>query len=98
VNVAPSAQDKALTRIAQKLFWWKNPSDALQDRIRFVAQVMTYGTWDDVQTTRAIFGDEAFRTVLQDPPAGVFDGPSWIYWHNVFGLRPVPELPKRKLC
>ena len=44
------------------------------------------------------FGDEAFRTVLQDPPAGVFDGPSWIYWHNVFGLRPVPELPKRKLC
>ena len=98
VKVADPAQNEALQRIAQKLFWWKQPAEALQDHVRFVAQVMTYGTWDDVQATRAILGEQAFRETLEHPPAGVFDPPSWAYWHHVFCILPVPELPKRKLC
>ena len=97
VKVAEPSLDEALSRVAQKPFWWKTPTEALQDRLRFVAQVMTYGTWDDVQTTRGILGEETFRAVLKNPPAGVFDAPSWVYWHNVFGIQPIPELPKRKL-
>ena len=98
VKVAEPAQNETLNRIAQRLFWWKTPAEALQDRVRFVAQVMTYGTWDDVQATRAILGEQAFRETLEHPPPGVFDPPSWAYWHHVFSILPVPELPKRTLC
>jgi hypothetical protein len=91
------AETSALRRVAQRLFWWKTPDEALQFPARFVAQVMTFGTWLDVKQTRQALGDEAFQAVLRDPPAGVFDEKSWHYWHAVFHLVPVPPLPRRKL-
>ena len=93
-----ASQPEVLIRIAQKLFWWKSPADALDDPIRFAAQVMTLGTWEDVQTSRTTLGDEVFRQVLSTPPPGVFDERSWAYWHHVFGIHRVPELSRRKLC
>ena len=85
----------ALQKIAQKLFWWKPPSDALADPIRFAAQVMTYGNWDDVQQTKAAWGENTFRQALTNPPVGVFDARSWVYWHHYFGIETIPPLPKR---
>ncbi len=89
--------DEPLIRIARRLFWWKPPEEAVRDPIRFVAQVMTFGNWEDVQATRQELGEEWFRRALTEGPPGVFDEPSWVYWHCVFGLRPVPPLPKRQL-
>ena len=86
-----------LVPIARKLFWWTTSEDALKNPIRFVAQVMALGTWEDVQTTRFCLGDSLFLETLKTPPTGVFDPASWIYWHNFFGLHPIPELPKRAL-
>ena len=65
--------------------------------VRFLAKVMTLGTWDDVQHVQAELGKERFREVLMDAPPGVFDQRSWHYWHNVFGIHPVPLLPRRRL-
>ncbi len=83
-----------LERVARKLVWWKAPADALRHPLHFVAQAMTFGTWQDVQITRAALGEDWFRQVLKNPPAGIFDEASWAYWHNVFGVRPVPPLPR----
>jgi hypothetical protein len=85
----------ALEKIAEKLFWWKTPGEALSSPGRFLAQVMTLGTLEDVQTVQRVFGREAFRDVLHNPPPGVFDARSWNYWHVIFHL-PVPPLPERK--
>ena len=93
---APSHVD-TLHSIARKLFWWKSPEEALTDRVRFAAQVMTFGNWDDVQTVKHAFGEDLFREVLTNPPAGIFDARSWVYWHHYFKMGPVPPLPKRKL-
>jgi len=87
-----------MARVAARLCWWKSPAEALADPIRFVAQVMTLGSWDDVQTTRAHLGEGLFRRALTQAPPGVFDEASWVYWHRVFDLTPVPPLPSRKLC
>ena len=86
-----------LERVASRLFWWKPPSEALAFPNRFLAQVMTYGTIEDLAVVRRHFPDSAFREVLADPPAGVFDPRSWTYWHVRFGLEAPPELPKRQL-
>ena len=85
-----------LERVARRLVWWKEPADALRHPRHFVAQAMTFGTWQDVQITRAALGFDLFRRVLEDPPSGVFDEASWTYWHNVLGVRPVPPLPRRR--
>lgn len=91
------SENEVLRRIARRLFWWKPPEAALRDRLRFAARVMTCGNWEAVQPTREKLGDSLFLQTLHEAPSGVFDGPSWASWHGVFGVRPVPSLPRRKL-
>lgn len=83
--------------IARRLVWWKTPETALEYMPQFLAQVMTFGTWEDVLKVREEFGNDAFRDTLANAPAGIFDGRSWHYWHHYFGITPVPPLPKRRL-
>jgi hypothetical protein len=83
--------------IARRLIWWLPPDEALDNPARFLAQVMTLGTWDDVQRVRAKVGEGRLREVLLDAPPGVFDQRSWNYWHKVFDMEPAPPLPRRKL-
>lgn len=93
--VTPSALDPRLVDVARRLIWWESPEDALRRPSRFVAQAMTLGTWSDVEVIRAVYGETAMRAVLADPPPGVFDRRSWVYWHVRFGIDPVPPLPSR---
>ncbi len=86
-----------LEQVAKRLFWWKPPSEALADPHRFIAQVMVYGTPEDLSAARLHFPESAFRRVLADPPSGLFDPRSWAYWHLVFGLVAPPEPPRRRL-
>jgi hypothetical protein len=86
-----------LAELARRLFWWKTPEEALAGPVRFLAQVMALGTWNDLQVARRYWSDEDFRAVLRTPPPGVFDPRSWSYWHCVLGVEPVPPLPRRVL-
>jgi hypothetical protein len=86
----------ALLPIVRKVFWWGQPEQWLGDGLRFAAQVMTYGDWDDVRTTVRLLGRDAFARVLSHPPPGVFDQKSWTFWHVYYG-RPVPPMPVRIL-
>jgi hypothetical protein len=85
-----------LEQVARRLFWWKEPAAALAYPSRFVAQVMVYGTPEDLAVARAHFPESTFRAVLADPPPGLFDPRSWAYWHVVFHLE-APALPGRRL-
>ena len=88
---------QALSHIAERLMWWQPAAVSLQQTSRLIAQVMVLGNWDDVQTTRRVFGNDALQEVLRETPPGIFDLRSWNYWHHVFRLLPVPPLPQRKL-
>jgi hypothetical protein len=85
-----------LRPIANRVFWWGNPDDWLDDAVRFAAQVMTFGDLDDTATVWRVLGDDLLRQVLQSPPPGVFDIKSWTYWHKHYNLA-VPPLPERKI-
>lgn len=85
-----------LTGIARELFWWQAPEVSLSNPRRFLAQLMTLGTWQETQLARSAFSRDDFKDALLNAPAGVFDLRSWAYWRNVFGL-PEAELPKRSL-
>jgi hypothetical protein len=85
-----------LEAVAARVVWWKPPPEALADQRHFLARVMAAGTFDEVRRVRGHFPPEAFRAVLDDPPAGVFDARSWAYWNLMFD-REAPELPRRRL-
>src|SRR5260221_11983647 len=94
--IAPDLKAECLP-VAVKVFWWCTPEEGLQDLTRFVAQVMTFGDWEDVRRTMGILGEKAFEAVLDDPPPGVFDRKSWNYWHLFFRRTSLPPLPRREL-
>ena len=89
--------DRDLERVAERLFWWKSPQQALADAHRFVAQVMALGTDRDVAATERRFGTEAFDAVLDQPPPGLFTPRRWNYWHVRQRRSSVPPLPTRFL-
>ncbi len=102
--LAPAHHDKMavpehlqlqLAPVAARVFWWGRPEEWLDDAIRFVAQVMTYGDWSDTCTTLQLLGDPLFQEVLAHAPPGVFDPKSWSFWHHYYQLG-VPPLPSRK--
>jgi hypothetical protein len=92
----PSSLRDTLRPVARKVFWWGEPDDWLDNRVRFVAQVMTYGDLNDINITRQLLGDSAFLAVLDHAPPGVLDEKSWVFWHRRYH-REVPPLPQRRL-
>jgi hypothetical protein len=92
----PANLRPALVPVAKRVFWWGAPEEWLDDPIRFAAQVMTFGDWNDVALVLKTLGDSLFQQVLKTPPVGVFDIKSWTYWHHHYHLE-VPPLPTRKL-
>lgn len=85
-----------LVRTAQRLVWWDSAENAIENRLRLVAQVMSLGNWEDVLAIRKNWGEEIFSEVLRNPPPGIFDERSWHYWHHRCGIEPVPPMPRRK--
>lgn len=86
-----------LRAVAERVIWFESADDSLRYPKRFLAYLMTYGTLEDIVTARKYFTHSDFDSVLQDPPAGIFDARSWAYWNLVYGHDPNRPLPKRRL-
>jgi len=85
-------------QMAAKYVWWKDPDEALGNRVHFLAQMMTMGTLEDVQWMCANFSEAKLIEVLNQAPPGVFNGRSWHYWHHRLGSGDqVAEMPSRRL-
>ena len=56
--------------LAERLFWWKSPEEALANHKRFLAQVMSLGTWNDIEAARRLWPAADFRDTLREAPAG----------------------------
>lgn len=80
---------------AERIFWFESAEEALRYPRRFLAYLMTYGTLEDILAAKKDFSDQDFAAVLRDPPPGIFDRRSWVYWNSVYGFDPVPPLPER---
>jgi hypothetical protein len=89
---------EGLQMVAKRVVWFKKAEDALRDTRLFLASVMTYGTLSDIATTLQYFSESDFEAILDDPPPGIFDRRSWIYWNVRYHRDPVPALPMRNFA
>lgn len=81
--------------VAERVLWFEKPEDALAYPRRFLAYLMTHGTLEEVLTAKKYYSERVFKAVLDDPPAGIFDAASWMYWNHVYRRTVVPPLPQR---
>ncbi|MBI1862222.1 MAG: hypothetical protein HYR96_15015 [Deltaproteobacteria bacterium] len=87
----------ALLRVAQRMVWFKPPTEAIANGYHFVAHVLTYGTHEDVSTLRKHLSEDDLKEAIVNAPPGVFDTRSWAYWNLMIGRYPAPPLPERKI-
>jgi len=85
-----------LLAVAERVVWFKAPSEALADPIHFLAHVMTYGSVEDLRAVEGFVGQREYREALENAPPGVFDSRSWAYWNLKCGCLPIPPLPVRR--
>ncbi|MFA7522914.1 MAG: hypothetical protein WCY71_08345 [Halothiobacillaceae bacterium] len=93
--------DRAIKAFAEKYIWWISPEQAAKRPLRVIAQVMTLGTFEDMQHLVSSFGEDTLRRVIEHAEAGWFNGRSWAYWHYRLGLAEVdavPPLPTRRFA
>ena len=93
----PLPQTPDLEAVARHTVWFEPPAKALSYPYRFVAYVLTYGTYEDVMTLRKYVSNSDFIEALDNAPPGIFDPRSWAYWNLKIGRYPAPPLPVRKL-
>ncbi len=86
-----------LAAIAKRVVWYQAPDATLENRKLFLAHVMTYGTLDEIRAVRREWGERCFAEVLDDPPPGIFDPRSWVYWNLVLDRDPSTPLPVRQI-
>lgn len=72
-----SSPTSELLDLARGVIWFEPPSDALADRVRFLAYLMTYGTAEDVTIARRHFSAEDFRDAIENAPPSILDERSW---------------------
>jgi hypothetical protein len=93
----PFSATPEMLAVAERVVWFKPPSEALADPVHFVAHVMTYGTVEDLRALEGLVGPSEFRETLEHAPPGVFDPRSWAYWNLRCGRVPAPPLPVRRV-
>jgi hypothetical protein len=86
-----------LEKVAKRVVWFKTPADTLNDLKFFLAHLMTYGNLNDISTALKYFSEADLEAVVRDPPPGVFDKRSWVFWNVRYHREPVPPLPKRNI-
>lgn len=87
---------KSLDKLASRYVWWHSQEWAYKHPDVFLANVMNLGNWDDIQSLRQTVGDQLLKQVLRNASPGYFYPRSWDYWHVKLGIKPIPDLPKRK--
>ena len=96
-TLAPWEATEQAIAMARKYVWWQAPDRSLAEPAQLLAQIMTFGTVEDVRWMLTRASRDDLRAVLRDPPIGTFNGRSWTYWHRWLGQVPIPPLPARTL-
>lgn len=88
---------KALQQVAERVIWFEEPEEALENGNRFLAYAMRYGAAKDLKALEEEgITLAAMREALEKAPAGLFDARSWTYWTLKCGYEEVPPLPARR--
>lgn len=80
---------------ARRAVWFQPPEATLDDPVLFLSHLMTYTGLEDEILLDKKLSKADIAWVLEHAPAGVFDEPSWHYWHVRIGHYDIPPMPRR---
>lgn len=89
----------AIERMAQRYLWWKAVAAEGHSTDRMVAQIMRFGSYDDIRRLEALLEPEDLAAVMMGSAPGWFDDRSWDFWRGRLSLSGISDIhehrPKR---
>lgn len=80
-----------IAALAKRYLWWDGPS-ILHTPLRAVAQIMNFGTYDDILRLETLVPRATLIDVLTVAQPGWFSPRSWEFWRGRLGAE-VPDHP-----
>jgi hypothetical protein len=86
-----------LAELAARYIWRRESDPPSHDRI--IAQVMNFGTYEDVRRLESAYRPEELCVVMLRAQSGWIGKRSWNFWRvrlSFAGTGPIPEAPPRR--
>ncbi|MEK9135320.1 MAG: hypothetical protein AAB451_03445 [Patescibacteria group bacterium] len=90
------------TKIPSGMRWlfWSYDIKSLNlrtDRDYIIAQVLNYGTWEDLKWLYKIYGEKEIKEVVKNPRRGVWFEKTLNFWLTIFNLQLKKEVRQKAI-
>jgi hypothetical protein len=86
---------EVIESLAPKYLWWELDDVGEARTLRILAQIMNFGTYDDIRAIEAAFESEELIAVMARAQPGWFSPRSWDFWRGRLALSGNQLIPAR---
>jgi hypothetical protein len=73
---------RLLKDLERKYLWWGPVGGEPRSELRIVAQIMNFGTYDDIRRVEMVLGPHCLSNVMRRAEPGWFSDRSWEFWRG----------------
>jgi len=93
---------KVKTKIPQKMKWlfWSYDIKSLdleKDKDYIIAQVLNYGTWEDLKWLYKLYSRKDIKKVVKNPPRGVWFKKVLNFWTTILNIKIKKEVQEKAI-
>ena len=80
---------KKVPKQFQRVLWSYDISkmDLEEDKKEIIAQVLNYGTWEDLKLLYKLYPEKEIKKVIKNPRRGVWFKKVLNFWLTIFGIK-----------
>jgi len=86
----------AIDQMAQKYLWWKAVAEEGHSTERMVAQIMRFGSYDDIRRLETLLMPSDLAAVMMGSAPGWFDDRSWDFWRGRLSLLGISDIHEHR--
>lgn len=92
----PMSATIAISHMAHKYLWWRAVAAEGHSVDRMVAQIMRFGSYDDIRKLESMLPPDVLATVMMESAPGWFDDRSWDFWRGRLSLSGVADIHEHR--
>lgn len=86
----------AIEDMARRYLWWKAVAADGHSSERMIAQIMRFGTYDDIRKMELIVTPDVLAEAMRTSAPGWFDDRSWGFWRGRLSLAGETDIPEQR--
>jgi hypothetical protein len=85
-----------ISELARRYIWWPPADETGHSPARQIAQIMRFGTYDDIRRLERLLGESVLAQVMVESQPGWFDDRSWDFWRGRLSFEADRGIPEQR--